>query len=396
MNISEQSRPVFIFGAGASANCGAPLMKEFIDRAEDVKFQLAENTRPSDNFDLVFDALESLKGVHSKSNVYLNNIEDVLGTFEIGRVINKIGSLSKKEIERLPDATKIVITKTLEDSCRFRRDNVHIVPNNESDYHGLLNTFESSGSTYIELLKKTTFITFNYDVCLDLSLYIKLKKNGWKMDYGLNEAIEHSSVKLLKLHGSINWVVCRDCGRVFPLDWATYLNDKKNVPPNEKKVRLNFMDLYHLDKYQFFRESECKRKCTGMVDNFIPAVVPPSWNKTDLSPEIKNVWRHAADAMASADQFYIIGYSLPETDSFFRMLFALGSEGRARMRRFWVFNPDSSAKNRFDKIVSESNSSAYKFVKADFQRAIRFLFRREDEHSEKFTEDENGVIILPD
>jgi hypothetical protein len=47
-------------------------------------------------------------------------------------------------------------------------------------------------------------------------------------------------------------------------------------------------------------------------------------------------------SVPEAQEIIVIGYSLPETDFFFRNLFALGTVGRKFIRRFAVVNPDWS------------------------------------------------------
>ena len=57
-------------------------------------------------------------------------------------------------------------------------------------------------------------------------------------------------------------------------------------------------------------------------------IVPPTWNKTEYHSNLSHVWHEAAVELGSARNIYVFGYSLPETDSFFRYLFALGTYWR--------------------------------------------------------------------
>src|SRR5206468_1170950 len=62
-----------------------------------------------------------------------------------------------------------------------------------------------------------TFITFNYDLLLDVAL----ARQSRQIDYGLpgyddDFVRTDRTVSLLKLHGSINWARCHVCGQIVP------------------------------------------------------------------------------------------------------------------------------------------------------------------------------------
>lgn len=77
---------VFILGAGASAESGAPLMNNFIDVAEDLLRKDAVKD-VSEDFRRVFKVINELHGVYAKSFIDLNNIEFLFGTLEMARII---------------------------------------------------------------------------------------------------------------------------------------------------------------------------------------------------------------------------------------------------------------------------------------------------------------------
>ena len=67
---------VFILGAGASVDAGAPVMKNFLDVADNLwKSGISENAK--DDFIDIFKALGKLQLAQAKANIDLNNIEDV-------------------------------------------------------------------------------------------------------------------------------------------------------------------------------------------------------------------------------------------------------------------------------------------------------------------------------
>jgi len=57
--------------------------------------------------------------------------------------------------------------------------------------------------------------------------------------------------------------------------------------------------------------------CCGPI-NGSPVIVPPTWNKTQNAPSIATVWREAANQLSDAENIFVSGYSLPQTDEFFK------------------------------------------------------------------------------
>src|SRR6185369_1752983 len=128
---------------------------------------------------------------------------------------------------------------------------------------------------------------------------------------------------LLKLHGSLNWGVCKSCKIIVPLPLASYLSDGSRddlwaVKSVQLPVSRSLSQVTHHDQ-----------SVGG------PLIVPPTWGKTSSYLGLPYIWGRAARELASAENIIVIGYSLPPSDSFFRYLYALGTISRTRIRRFW-------------------------------------------------------------
>jgi hypothetical protein len=76
---------------------------------------------------------------------------------------------------------------------------------------------------------------------------------------------------------------------------------------------------------------------------------------------LASVWHQAALELSDAEKIFVIGYSLPETDSFFRYLYALGAIGDRLIKRFCVFHPDASTKGRFDQLLGKAAATRFQF-----------------------------------
>lgn len=80
--------------------------------------------------------------------------------------------------------------------------------------------------------------------------------------------------------------------------------------------------------------------------------MPPTWNKGQHHAQLANVWRSAAQHLSEVENIFIIGYSLPQTDEFFRFFYALGSVSPTLLRTVCIVDPDEENKvfSRFSEI----------------------------------------------
>jgi len=90
---------------------------------------------------------------------------------------------------------------------------------------------------------------------------------------------------------------------------------------------------------------------------------------------ISKVWKEAANELGDAENIFIIGYSLPETDAFFRYLYALGTVGEKPLKRFWVFDPDSTGvvEERFISLLGPGARDRFLFFEKRFSEAIPLI-----------------------
>jgi hypothetical protein len=332
-------KTVFIFGAGASKDAGAPLMADFLDRAEDLSRSDPELSS-EESFKDVLAALAELQGVHAKSYLDLNNIEVIFGAIEMAQILQKLGNRDQDSIARLRTSIVNLIVKTLEHSVRFRVSNDRIV--SPEPYSTFLNMLEKLHFTDF------SFMTFNYDLALDFAL-----TRFRPFDYYLSGSSPRG-MPYLKLHGSINWGRCSKCDSIIP-----YNINEVNFP-------------FFISDYVYFdlgSKLSSKKHCDFPLSG-PPVLIPPTWNKTASHPDLLNVWRRAAIELSHAENVFVIGYSMPETDLFFRYLYALGAESTKRIRRFWVINTNREVEERFLRIIGRGIESRFEFLQMTFENAI--------------------------
>ena len=74
--------------------------------------------------------------------------------------------------------------------------------------------------------------------------------------------------------------------------------------------------------------------CT--LPDFVPLLIPPSWDKSGYSDIIAAVWKRAIAELRSATRICIIGYSIPETDAFFKYLITMALAGNHQLYKLVV------------------------------------------------------------
>jgi hypothetical protein len=213
----------------------------------------------------------------------------------------------------------------------------------------------------VEVLNENDcLVTFNWDTLLDRALD---ESGKWKTDYGYcvtprkifrNQwenpiAIKEirNFVKLVKLHGSSNWITSYpaiDKQNIFKPTQTTspdefYVYEKTNKPypcwqgrfegPYEPFSYFyyppNILDDSGLPAPQGHVIERMSLKIPGMPEGTstkegltsIPLIIPPVKNKSySLFGDLfKKLWKIASDELALADEIIVIGYSFPKTDS---------------------------------------------------------------------------------
>ena len=103
-----------------------------------------------------------------------------------------------------------------------------------------------------------------------------------------------------------------------------------------------------------------------------PFIIPPIWNKTEYYRDIDKVWQMTAKELSEAENIFICGYSLRESDLFFRYLFGLSTIETIRIRRLWVFDPDqlNIIKDRYESFLGSGVKRNFRFFKEKFSNAI--------------------------
>ncbi|MCB9904482.1 MAG: hypothetical protein H6831_08765 [Planctomycetes bacterium] len=325
-------------------------MTTFLDKAHSLAASGQVSQDEAKSIRAVFKALHSLDPVFAKASIDSRNVEALFSAVSMGTLLERFGSASPAEISTLEADLNTLVAATVEASMPMRRHQA-----DEPWLHvGYVELWRWATSLRTESGPKPTFITFNYDVALDQALV--------GASSCLDTAWSPNNLNLLKLHGSLAWRSCGECGLTFdtfePQGDQPLQSNRRNTSYRSAQV-----ECPHCKD----RAELCKK----------PVIVPPTWNKLAHHAQLANVWRAASDALRAAQQIIVSGYSLPPSDEFFTYLYALGVEGDARLTRFTVYDPDTEGvANRFRELLGEAVRDRFDAHGSQFHKAME----RERQH----------------
>ena len=348
---------VFILGAGASRDCGGPLMSDFLDISQELLLSRKVDDK-EEEFKRVFEAIGGLQRVHSKAQIDLYNIESIFTALELGKVIKRFPNLSEESIDSTINALKALIVRTLEARIEFRRRNGRVIaPKTYRTFVDLIKGIQERRANPLSC----SVITFNYDIALDYALV----SEELTPNYCLTPQ-SGGGFPLLKLHGSVNWASkgAGQAKRIHPVDLAPIYRQTQAFPDQDDTVT------------KLMVGSDIRSSIQDYEVDQQPVIVPPSWNKADYHRDLTEVWSNAAAHLSESDYIFVIGYSLPETDSFFRHLYALGSESSKPLKKIGVFDPmpkGTAVDQRFRKLLGPGAEARYEYFENDFTAAIKSI-----------------------
>lgn len=258
---------------------------------------------------------DDIYNIACKVNVVLEDLFTLFDKIITGRETFKIYSSAK--ITTIHDALRRCIVFTLASKS------IHI-----QNQDVLINFCETLIKHKVENSKNHDYsiITMNWDTCLERILYQTCltynnnqKGNKKKVfpdlcfyDYSFKEeenrivstqikAKGFNNIKILKLHGSINWLSCPRCGRV-------YVDYDEDIALQEMMAHC-YCPKCH-DDFAAHQNSP-------QLQNIL---VTPTFLKDLNDLHLKNIWHNALIDLTEATKVVFIGYSFPEADFEMRCL----------------------------------------------------------------------------
>jgi hypothetical protein len=303
-------RPVFIFGAGATAACGGPLTGEILPAA--FKDAVWDRLDRKDLGNLVDDCL--VQHFHVPRDRIKRKNEDYpplpLLLSLLDHAIDQdrplvFGPPEKRDHwdrERLTGsraAIEYLIFAVLDDHLRTVRHNWY------EDMFAELRRVHPNPEPRV--------ISLNYDILLDNVLFrIAALRPGpparpsycCDIQTDVYRAREAEYGQILKLHGSLNWLYCACCRR---LDIA--MSDCGRTA-----VTCEVLDEIHQRNSLDTHYAGHAKPCPDCQTPLRPVMITPTRAKDYRNPHIQAIWYQAERMMREADSACFIGYSLPDDD----------------------------------------------------------------------------------
>lgn len=186
-------------------------------------------------------------------------------------------------------------------------------------------------SKLLDRYSKVDFIVLNWDTVLEK--YINLISTSYFIDYcnggkyirNISSDIHLEAVRVLKIHGSSNWLYCDNC--------RALINDSYGDVPLIKKAGFKAMDFEILGKFEGnIKEIIDGEECLICGDKMSAHIATFSFRKSFRENSFPQLWDIAEDTLTNSDKWIFIGYSLPQADYEFKHLMKISELKLMHMR----------------------------------------------------------------
>ena len=325
-NASNRGKKVFILGAGFSKEAGAPSQEDLVRKIFEIGgIYPNEYQGGIEKFRLF------LANVLHIPEEYYSSIplEDIFTPLD-KCVVDGISfrDLPLEKVIEIRGLIYFLIGKTIEILLRTNWDKKTYIDKFAEKLTQL--TSDRAGQSYKEY-DPISVISTNWDIILDNAIQQSIDSshpNNAVVDYCCHissfDQYNHQvmpglemlgkggfNVKLLKVHGSLNWLQCPRCQRLY-------------------------VDFYNKIAIQQYLSKEKCRHCNknfGTHDSHILTsnLIMPTFLKNLSNPQYKLIWQNAVIELSEADKIIFIGYSLPFADFEMRQLLSRMVRPNARI-----------------------------------------------------------------
>jgi hypothetical protein len=311
-------RPVIILGAGATKACGGPLTDEILPAALNGEMTGdAQENEVQDREQLLGLSRQFLAECFhvpiNKTKIEKRDCPSlpmVLSMLRRSLDLNKpLGQWQGDRLVKARRAVEYSVFAVIEAALRD-------IPAGQDSHSKMLEPIYQRGIA-------PSVVSLNYDVIIDNVMFRMSEQYGGMRppDYSvridteqyLNFSQAGTFGRLLKIHGSLNWLYCEVCGR---LDLFVSKGMRTAKALDELYNTVPFDDAYSC------RGTPCRNpNCDGFIS---PILITPTYVKDYENKHIEKTWAAAEEAMKESDRVVIIGYSLPTDDVEVAMLLQRG------------------------------------------------------------------------
>jgi NAD-dependent SIR2 family protein deacetylase len=213
------------------------------------------------------------------------------------------------------------------------------------DEKNKLDAFVKYISSFINEGKQVSLITTNYDTTVETEIYESNIKRIENIDFGFSwrhaerdDATplyqpKSTLLKILKLHGSLNWLKCDLCDHV-------YINPRGNIIHQSFRSDIDELNSCH---------------CSNAPLKSL--IVAPSFERDVRDSNLLHVWKTALETLRAADKWMIIGYSLPPEDLAIKSLLIRAKNSRSsplEKKNFTVIQHGEAAKDAYSLLFGQN------------------------------------------
>ncbi|ULQ55463.1 hypothetical protein KJS94_12500 [Flavihumibacter rivuli] len=236
----------------------------------------------------------------------------------------------------------------------INRSRKYVLPKKMDDFVKWIRKENKGGSHFVSL------VSTNYDVSLEWELlnYDDTYNADREIDYGVSwrDPVDEKDIiynrpskplfKIFKLHGSTDWLKCKRCGFL-------YINPTVEI-----------IDLIHQNRKTNINKCHCD------YWPLHPVLVTMSYARRMDEPNLHEIWRNAFEELRVADNWIIIGYSLPPEDFNIRSMFLRALTGRTTKPNITVVQKGDGSKIYFDRFFGRGN---YEYLCGGFEESVESL-----------------------
>jgi hypothetical protein len=312
-------RIVYLLGAGFSAPLGIPVVRNFLERSKDLYFQDQDNYA---HFLAVFDTIRELSVCKNYYTIDLLNIEDILSLLEMR-------------------STLVHEEKSRQSFVRYIADVVrHYTPSNGGRTHGehwARTVFGPEPWSYYALFVATllNFPVRRMTEPPNTTEYLPMDPIPRATEYAVITL--NYDLVLERLAGDLN-------------DWVVKEDDSLAKRHPRRHFRRDFRSRPDEGGFNGYLA-----KLHGSIDT--ADIIPPTWNKRLAKGILLKAWRIAHWLLANANHVRIIGYSLPEADSYIKYLLRAAVVDNPHLKTFDVLclDCDGAVRKRYDNFLCFRN-----------------------------------------
>ena len=312
LKYADQRDVVFVLGAGASHPDGVPLQNDLIPMLLSGKIkELQDSFIGKEVIDFIKENFH-----YKSSSANFPRLEAVFGFLDY--FIQHDESLNTKYTTSKLIEIKEYLIKIIHYLVDLRTDK-------RSPYYHLFWEIIFNNNSNVSVL------TMNYDTLLEQAFEDFYQQKGY-IDYrihfmnyepyarGVHKLTKWINatdpvivtgnnipvpIKIIKIHGSLNWKYCNCCNQVLITPW-------------DRKIDLNkgkFLGYTYPDNERY------EYKCPLDNTEFNTLIVPPTYLKTLVHPIISQLLREASREIRSTKRIVFLGYSLSNSDIHIKALF---------------------------------------------------------------------------